>query len=163
VCDRPGSVVIAIDEPGQGESVGERDEHARHLGDRHPPGRAGSARGKLERVLGELGVACVLGDGERMPLRRPQGVLRELEHRLLVLGVGFQVLEVPEDPGLEDLAKVAAGYELGDDGLLLAGDDRRDQFVDELVARVERVVEARERHAGLGDDRTGRGLPDTTS
>ena len=63
-------------------------------------------------------------------------------------------------PDSRSSAQALARHEVGDDGLLLARDDGGDELVDELVARVERVVEARERHAGLGDDRARRRLGD---
>ena len=42
------------------------------------------------------------------------------------------------------------------DGLPARARRRGDELVDQLVARGERVVEARQRHAGLGDDGAGR-------
>ena len=72
VRDRPGGVVVAIDEPGEGESVGERDEHARHLarpaprhvdvGVARPRARASARRARRTGRTGRAASGCRSGD-----------------------------------------------------------------------------------------------------
>ncbi|BDZ63518.1 hypothetical protein GCM10025877_04560 [Agromyces mangrovi Wang et al. 2018] len=108
-------------------------------------------------------VSPVLAPGHVVPFGVAQRVLGELEHRLLRVGVAAQVVEVAPKAEPHHVADVGSGELVDEQGRPLGADDVLDQGVDEFVARVERVVEAGERHARLGDDRSGGGLREPTA
>ena len=160
---RGGGGIVAGDQPGDGETVGERHQDARDLGEWTRPLAPGEARGTGGGLPGDLVVARVLAPRQRFESGLAQRPLSQFEHRLLAVGVGAQAVEVVLQPGAERVAHPETAGVAGEHGreiALLARDGCLDEFGHQFVSRGEDVVEAGQRHPGLGDHPAGGGSRD---
>lgn len=146
---------VSIGEPREGDAIGDGDDKAGDVCEGQRP-RDSVLLSLLEYGNDGSEVALVLLSREVFEAGSAQSKVHEFEHHLLASGLGDEVVEVALEARSQSLAQIGGELDFGKDRGNLVVHDNLDEVAHHRVSRLEGVVKARERHAGLSHDRARR-------